>query len=139
MIELVPLYEATLTLAPPIDAGMTPTGQLLVVEATGARLRGRLSGSLAGSSSADWVTITPGGFGLLDVRFAIRTDDDALVFATYSGRIHLVPGSGFVAYVAPTFTTGDPRYAWINEIQAVGKGVLSEDLMTLTEDVYEIS
>jgi Protein of unknown function (DUF3237) len=138
VIELVPLYEAVLNLAPTIDGGMTPSGQRLVVEATEARLTGRLSGSLAGSSSADWVTIVPDGFGLLDVRLAIETDDGALVFATYSGRIRIVPELGFVAYVAPTFTTGDPRYAWINEIQAVGKGIISEDLTTLTEDIYEV-
>ena len=25
-------------------------------------------------------------------------------------------------YVSPLFETGDPRYAWLNTIQAVGKG-----------------
>ena len=27
-------------------------------------------------------------------------------------------------YVAPLFETGDPRYSWLNSIQAVGKGLL---------------
>ena len=29
------------------------------------------------------------------------------------------------AYVAPAFETGDPRYAWLNAVQAAGKGKLT--------------
>jgi hypothetical protein len=31
-------------------------------------------------------------------------------------------------YVTPRFETGDERYAWLNRIQAVGKGTAHEDL-----------
>ena len=33
--------------------------------------------------------------------------------------------AGMFAYVAPVFETGDPRYAWLNAVQAVGKGKLT--------------
>ena len=38
---------------------------------------------------------------------------------------------------APTFQTGDERYAWLNKIQAVGAGYLGEDGV-LTYSLYEV-
>jgi hypothetical protein len=38
--------------------------------------------------------------------------------------------------VAPTFETGDERYAWLNSIQAVGKGTL--DGSAVHYDWYEV-
>jgi hypothetical protein len=40
--------------------------------------------------------------------------------------------------IAPVFETGDPRYSWINEVQAVGKGVLSADKTRLDYEIYEV-
>ena len=40
-------------------------------------------------------------------------------------------------YVAPRFATGDERYAWLNRIQAVGKGILNQDL-SLDYEWYEV-
>ena len=38
---------------------------------------------------------------------------------------------------SPVFETGDPRYSWINEVQAVGKGVLSADKTRLGYEIYD--
>jgi hypothetical protein len=40
-------------------------------------------------------------------------------------------------YVAPRFETGDKRYAWLNRIQAVGKGTINEDL-SVDYEWYEV-
>jgi hypothetical protein len=40
------------------------------------------------------------------------------------------------AYAAPRFETGDERYAWLNKVQAIGKGRL--DGTTLTYEWYEV-
>jgi Protein of unknown function (DUF3237) len=138
VIELVPLCEMKLKLAPPIDIGQTPNGHRMIAEAIGAQVTGRIAGSLAGTSSADWITSTAAGHFILDVRLAIRTDDDAVIMVTYGGRMRYVEGTGLVCYVAPLFETGDPRYGWLNEIQAVGKGLLSDDLTTLSYEDYEV-
>jgi hypothetical protein len=68
--------------------------------------------------------------GTLDIRETIRTDDGAIIFVQYQGKLDLSKGMQFpmTAYVAPRFETGDERYAWLNRIQAVGKGTLNEDL-----------
>lgn len=73
-----------------------------------------------------------------DVRIAIRTTDDAVVRMRYSGRVQLVPGKASSALIAPVFETGDPRYSWINGIQAAGKGVLSADRARLDYEIYEL-
>jgi Protein of unknown function (DUF3237) len=39
-------------------------------------------------------------------------------------------------YSAPLFSTGDPRYAWLNKIQVVAKGTL--DGQTLTYEMAEV-
>ena len=56
----------------------------------------------------------------------------------YSGRVQLVPGKASSALIAPVFETGDPRYSWINGIQAAGKGVLSADRARLDYEIYEL-
>ena len=137
MIALVPLRTMTLTEGPG-RCRERPTGQRVIAEIATATLSGRLAGSLTGGSSADWLTRTPGGLGLPDVRIAIRTNDDAVVLMRYSGRVRLVPGKASITLIAPVFETGDPRYSWINEIQAAGKGVLSADRATLDYEIYEL-
>jgi hypothetical protein len=69
----------------------------------------------------------------------VRTDDGATIFVQYQGRVDLSQGFQFPlnAYVAPRFETGDERYAWLNRIQAVGKGTINEDL-SVDYEWYEI-
>jgi len=138
MIELNPLCAMTVRLKESLDAGDAPTGRRVIAEIASARLSGRLSGDLAGASSADWLTMAGGGLGLPDVRLAIRTGDGALILMRYSGRIRFRPGQESIVMIAPVFETGDLRYSWLNEIQAVGKGTLSADLTTLDYDIYEL-
>ena len=80
---------------------------------------------LAGPAAADW-KVRSGSIGAIDVRMTMRTGDGALIDVQYGGRLDLSnPAAGIVAYVAPVFETGDERYAWLNAIQAVGKGKLT--------------
>ena len=78
----------------------------------------------------------------IDVRLTIKTDDNQLIFASYSGRVwlgtrgfrrfvsksprlgseqrpHLAPVS-----IAPVFETKSPKYSWITRYQCVGFGKL---------------
>ena len=86
-LELIPLCTATVTLAETV----TISSSLVIGEVTGARLEGeRLSGSLRGNASADWLTVSPEGYGTLDVKLTFETDDGALVHATYSQPVRKV-------------------------------------------------
>ncbi len=114
----------------------TPAGTRVIFEVESANVTGdRLNGTMKGQAAADWLAIGPDGTGSLDVRSLLETDDGALVFIHYTGRVDTsVPGSP--VYATPRFDTGDERYAWLNKVQAVGKGSL--DGQTLTYQLYEL-
>lgn len=105
------------------------TGGLL----EGERLRGRV---LAGGG--DWATIDDQETLRLDARVTFETHDGALIFVSYRGVLR--PMSKVREFslrggpateeeraqlyfrTAPIFETGDERYAWLNNIVAVGLG-----------------
>ena len=138
-IERVPLCTMRLTAKPPIEIGAGPAGIRMIFEETSVEVHGdRLRGQLEGSAS-DCVLLGPDGTGTVDVRVALRTHDGATIFVQYQGRVDLSQGFQFplTAYVAPRFETGDERYAWLNRIQAVGKGTINEDL-SVDYEWYEV-
>ena len=115
-LELIPLCTATVSLAPTINV----SPELLVGEVLDARFEGeRLKASMKGRAAADWLKVSPQGYGTLDVKVTLETDDGAIIHATYSGRLQFDTMS---VYATPTFHTGDERYQWLNRIQAVAKG-----------------
>jgi hypothetical protein len=89
---------------------------------------------MVGHSSADWLTVGPEGTGTMDVRVMAQTDDGALIFIQYHGRVDLTDGiqAGMnkPLYSTPRFETGDPRYLWLNHVQAVGKGRMNGPVLT---------
>lgn len=139
-IELVPLCTATARLRAPFILPEAPLGTLAIAEVESFDLEGeRLRGHMAGQAGADWLTVGPKGMGTLDVRVLFETDDGALVFTSYRGRLDLSKGAGASpAYSAPLFDTGDERYAWLNAIQAIAKGEITEGGTLLTYEMYEV-
>jgi len=132
----VPLCSIDVTLAEPIVVGEGPGGLRLVFEVETMQITGdRLRGASKGRAAADWLTVV-GSIGTLDVRGTIETHDGALIYVQYRGRTDTSQGQGAPIYVAPLFETGDPRYAWLNAIQAVGKGELNGS--ELHYDWYEL-
>lgn len=136
-IELVPLCTIHLTMGEQLFVGEGPAGLRVVVEAAGGTVEGeRLSGRIRAGSTADWLTVV-GTVGTVDVRATVETDDGSLVLVTYRGRTDLTDGPGAAPiYMAPTFETGAPHLAWLNLVQAVGKGTLVGD--DITYEVHEV-
>ena len=137
-IELVPLMTATINLREPIMLPNTPSGTRLIVEVASATFEGeRIRGKQKGVAAADWLTVGPDGTGTLDVRATLETDDGALIYTYYRGRLDVSQPVGSVPiYAAPLYDTGDERYAWINKIQAVAKGTTDGQL--LEYEIYEV-
>ena len=137
-IVLVPLATATLTLAEPIFLPGTPVGTRVVIEMTDVVYEGeRIRARLKGPSAVDYLVIGPDGAGAIDVRFLLETDDGALILVQYRGRSDHSQGHGVSPlYSAPLFETGDERYAWLNKVQAVGKGTVVEN--TIHYEIYEV-
>jgi len=136
-IELVHLCDVDVVIREPLFVGEGPAGLRVVGEVESATATGeRLRASLAGPAAADWLVIH-GTVGTIDVRATMRTDDGALVYAQYHGRMDVSGGVGTApVFVAPRFETGDERYAWLNTVQAIGKGTFA-DLTHLHYEWYE--
>jgi hypothetical protein len=134
-LELIPLATMTAVLEKPFVLDGTPSGGKWIFEVSSATFEGeRVRAKLKGHAAADWLTVGSDGTGTLDVRALMETDDGALVFVQYSGRVDVSVGGP--TYATPRFETGDDRYRWLNKIQAVGKGILKGD--TLTYELYEL-
>lgn len=140
-IELVPLCTMHIQLKPPIEVGPGCAGWRSIVEIESAKVEGdRLSAEMIGAAGADWFLVGPDGTGTLDVRWALRTNDGAIIFMQYQGRSAADMSQRqfpMTLYVAPRFETCDERYAWLNRIQAIGKGTLHEE-GTLDYEWYEV-
>ena len=65
----------------------------------------------------------------------MAVDGGAAILVSYHG-IGLVEDGVFKARSAPLFETGDERYAWLNNIQAVGVGGLSGT--SVVNEIYEL-
>lgn len=135
-IELVPLGTMTLKVGTPLFLADTPRGTRVIVELSECTLVGdRINAHQKGTAAGEWLNLDANGLGTVDVRFVLETDDGALILVQYNGRIDTRGGSRPVS--APLFDTGDERYRWLAQLQAVGKGVLDGD--TLTYEVYEVA
>jgi hypothetical protein len=136
-VKLELLYEMHADLKPPAVVGPGPYGTRMIFDVTGGSFAGpRLRGRLL-ASGGDWLLVRPDGHGLLDVRATLATDDGAFVYAQYHGVLELsarvqalIASGGSTEFgevyfaTQPRFETGDPRYAWLNAVVAVGEGRL---------------
>jgi hypothetical protein len=95
----------------------------------GPRIKGRILAPTAAGCHM------PGG-RRVDARMSIATDDGAQIYVQYGGVIAIAPAdfarmaagetlhaAEMYFVTAPTFQTADPRYAWLNQVQAIGKAV----------------
>ncbi len=134
------LFEARVSLLPPMDVGQTPEGYSMIFVVAGGRFEGpKLSGEIIPMSGADWSRIRPDGSGALDVRMCLKTDDGAIIYVHWQGRMAVSPENRDYALdfakpddpegaehryyfrTCPLFETGAVRYAWLNNTVAVSK------------------
>lgn len=132
-LEYLMTYHADLK--PVVEVGPGPLGSRNIFDVVGGTFEGpRLRGRLL-PSGGDWLLNGPDGAGRLDVRATLETDDGAHIYMQYFGIVivagvaaeKLGRGEGTdygdaVFMTNPRFETGDPRYAWLNAVVAVGEG-----------------
>jgi len=130
MTELVPLCTLTLGLGPFVTQLDGPLGRRSVLHVPSVAVEGeRITAHLK-----DYWTdasIQVGDVVTLSVRGVIETDDGATIYVSYQGRADVTKTPTYY-YCAPYFETDDPRYAWLNGIQAVGRGAIDGGVL-----VYE--
>lgn len=137
---LVYEFGYTADLGAPLDVGPVPAGNRLIVPITGGRATGeRISGEVL-VPAGNWVTLGADGWGSLDVRGQIRTDDGAVLHYRAEGVVEINEAvQRYLAGVASTefsdhyarlyyrLESGDDRYAWVNRTMFVGEPRLVVD------------
>ena len=116
-----------------IDNG--PQGTRTIVQVTGGRFEGPRLKATVQTPAGDWITNRPDGTYRLDVRMTLKTQDGAVILVTYNG-IGQTTNAGASLRIAPLFETGDPRYAWLTQLQAVGVG--ERVGTTVTYDIFAL-
>jgi len=136
-VEFLGTLRASTESIPAIAVG-GPGGTRVTVTVTDVTFEGPRVSAVGpeGVAAADWALVRSDGTIVLDVRLNLRTTDDADIYVTYTG-IGVPDADGAMSIrTAPLFETGDERYAWLNNVQAVGIGRVTET--GVEYDVYAV-
>lgn len=143
-IATMTAYVDNVTTTGRMDLGVR---QLYVIghgKVSGDRINGKV---LPGGG--DNLLVDPGGLGHVDARLTWQTDDGAIIYVQYYGRVELNEDSaaafqsgkgmelGDIHFVTqPRFECGDPRYAWLNRTVAIAEGRVA-DGSAIEYNIYE--
>ena len=148
-MEFVREFTFHVSLAETFRVGAGPFGNRSVGVvgegwATGERINGRLVGP-----GADWVLVGRDGYGQIDVRAQIRTDDGVNLYMHYNGSIEMnesvlsaLFGDGETNfgdqywYTHLRLESGAEQYQWVNRTMFVGQGRVVGD--GVDYDVYRL-
>jgi Protein of unknown function (DUF3237) len=110
------LFDLALTAQPPAEIS---SDRMVVAVSSGTFEGPRLKGTIIGPAG-DWMVKRPDGSRVLDVRTLFQTDDSQRIYMTCRGIAYTPPGGALYARIQPMFETGAAKYAWLNNIIAVG-------------------
>ena len=132
--ELRHLCRIDADLGRPMEMGQGRAGVRRIIPIIGGTVTGRIEGRVL-NLGADWQTIFPDGVAELDTRYAIETDDGALIDVRNFGYRHgprdvlarvaageEVDPSLYYMRTHPRLETGAARYGWLNRTILVGTG-----------------
>jgi hypothetical protein len=131
------LFQMDVHVSDPMVVQPGPQGDRLIVAATGGTFFGpKLKGKVVPGPGAEWAALRPDGSLKADVRLVLETEDGTLILMTYNGIVCPGEDGNFRIRTAPLFETGDSRYSWLNQVQAIGIGTSHE--RGVLYDVYQI-
>ncbi|UCH42606.1 MAG: DUF3237 domain-containing protein [Dehalococcoidales bacterium] len=121
-----------------IDVGVTPHGSRQIIYIKGGTFEGpRIKGGVL-PGGGDWFIRRTDQVVELDVRAALRTDDNHLIYCCLKGinempsdvALRVISGepvnsSDYYFRVTPVLETGSKKYDWLNRIVTVGIGNLT--------------
>ena len=97
-------------------------GSRQIVPVTGVTFEGpKLRGKVL-PPGGDWLVRTSETVRVLDVRTLLLTDDDQRIYLSYRGVLYTPAGAPRYQRVGMMFETASEKYAWLNQIIAVGVG-----------------
>lgn len=132
-MELSSLGTMTITMGASVFMPNVPAGTRVVIDFAEVVIEGeRLKAKKAKASPAgDWLIIGPGDVATLDIRMLLETNDGGTILMHGLGRTDSAKfSSGAPCWFTPLFETSDARYAWLNKLQGVARGVASGKIVT---------
>ncbi len=97
-----------------------PGGNRVIVPVLGGTFEGpKVKGTIA-SPSGDSIIARPDGSSILDLRLLLQTDDAQKICMACRGIAYTQEGGALFARLLPLFETGATKYAWLNNVVAVG-------------------
>jgi len=130
------LFDLNLEVGTPQNLGSAGGGRLIVPVSGGTFAGPGLKGTIV-APGGDWIVQRPDGSRVLDVRILLQTDDGQKIYMSWRGIAYAPPGGGALfARIVPLFETAAPKYAWLNNVVAVG--VYRPDLGKIAYRVYRI-
>ena len=129
------LLDLTLEAQTPQNLGSAGGGRLIVPVSGGTFAGPRLKGTII-PPGGDWIVQRPDGSRILDVRILLQTDDGQKIYVSWRGIASASPGGTLNARILPVFETAAAKYAWLNNVVAVG--VYRPDLGKIAYRIYRI-
>lgn len=141
--ELEFAFITHVDVAPVIDFGPTPRGHRRVVPILGGTFEGPgLKGTVL--PGADWQIVRPDGVLELEAKYALQTDDGALIsmvnrcIRTASPEVMAKLNAGqpvdpkdVYFRTTPTFETSNPHYQWMMNYVFLGSGERHKDQVVI--------
>ena len=121
-------------LGPLREMGPGRAGQRRIIPIVGGTVTGRIEGAIL-NLGADWQTVFADGAADIDTRYAMETEDGALIEIVNKGVRHgppevmarlargeTVDSADYYFRTTARLESGDPRYTWVNHLILVGSG-----------------
>ncbi len=142
--------DLSVALGPIREMGQGRAGKRRIIPIIGGTVDGPgIKGTIL-NLGADWQTIFEGGTAELDTRYAMETDDGALIEIINYGFRHGPPEviraiaageevepADYYMRTHARLETGDGRYAWVNDMLFVGTGARLADAVKMRLYVVE--
>lgn len=131
------IFEATVTLDPPREVGMTKYGKRRIIGINGGTFEGPNMKGIVLPGGADWQTVRADGTADLVAKYSLQTDDGTIIFIENTGirtakpevlarlaKGEDVPSSEYYMRTAASFEVNrDSEYSWLNNSVVISTGV----------------
>jgi hypothetical protein len=144
------VFRASVSLQPPYALGQTPNGAQRVIPIASGTFEGNEIRGTVCPGGADWQFTRSDGVTVLDARYLLRTDDDALIEVRNRGIRHgpvevlrriaageAVDPALYYFRAAPVFVAPLGRYDWLNRSLFVCAGTRLADAVKI--EVYRVT
>lgn len=143
--QLVHVCDLAVHLGQISEMGRGKAGRRRIIPIIGGTVTGPLINGTILDVGADWQTVYADGSANLDTRYALETDDCAVIEIINLGLRHgpaevleriaagdSVPHDRYYMRTHARLESGDPRYAWVNNALFVGTGQRLKDQVIIS-------